>query len=75
MKKAIATLLCSMAVIALSACSAADNSTITSPRMGTTIDSYCHFYEKVSVSGSYTTYYCTDDGETYKCSASGCEED
>ena len=75
MKKAIATLLCSMALIALSACSAADNSTITSPRMGNTINSYCTFYEKVSVSSTYTTYRCNDNGTMYKCSASGCEED
>jgi len=73
MKKIIAILFTSLAAVVLSACSAADDSTITSPRMGSYIENYCAIYTKVSNTTNGIVYSCKDNGKLYICSASSCE--
>ena len=75
MKKIIAILFSSLMFASLVGCSAADDSTITSPRMSRTIESYCFDFIKLSSSSSYTYYYCNENGLTYECSASDCDID
>ena len=74
MKKTFAILLASIAAVVLSACSAADDSTITSPRMGKIANDICPNPTAITVTASYTTIKC-DDGTTYKCDDLGCEKD
>ncbi len=70
MKKTFAILLASLAAVVLSACSAADDSTITSPRMGK-IDS-CSNPTIISISASYILVQC-EDGSTLKCVEDECK--
>lgn len=73
MKKIIAILFSSMMLAALVACSAADDSTITSPRMGSYIENYCAIYTKVKNTSNGIVYSCKDNGRQLICSASTCE--
>ncbi len=73
MKKNIAILFSSMMVAALSACSAGDDSTISSPRMGSYIDSYCTLYTQVMNTSQGTVYKCEETGNLIICSGSECE--
>ena len=73
MKKIIAILFSSMMVAALSACSAGDNSTITSPRIGSFIDSYCTLYTPVMNTSKGTVYKCEETGKYIICSNSECD--
>ena len=74
MKKIIAILFASSIAVALSACSAADDSTITSPRIGNSIKDFCTFYTTFSTTSTYIIYKCEDDGLLYKCSSGSCVE-
>ena len=69
MKKIIAILFSSMMFAALSACSAGEDSSVTSPRSGSFIESYCSIYttEKNTMYG--IVYSCKDNGKLYICSA------
>lgn len=73
MKKIIAILFSSMMFAVLTACSAADNSTITSPRMGSYIDSYCTLYTPVMNTTKGIVYKCEETGKLIICSNSECE--
>ncbi|MBR4784973.1 MAG: hypothetical protein IK012_06935 [Fibrobacter sp.] len=73
MKKIIAILFSSMMIAALSACSAASDSTISSPRMGSFIENYCTIYNMVSSTANGVVYSCEDNDKMYICSSSECK--
>ena len=73
MKKTFAILLASLAAVVLSACSAADDSTITSPRMGKITGNTCNDPTVITITSTYAIVKC-EDGKTYKCVDNSCEE-
>jgi len=73
MKKIIAILFSSMMLAALTACSAGEDSSITSPRKGSFIESYCTIYSTVQNTSKGIVYSCKDNGRLYICSATECE--
>ena len=73
MKKIIAMLFSSMMFAALTACSAGEDSSISSPRSGSFIESLCAIYTTEKNTSYGVVYSCKDNGMQYICSATECE--
>lgn len=72
MKKLSAILLAAFTAVVLSACSAADDSTITSPRMGDNPNNSCSSPTILLTTSSYILVQC-EDGSTLKCVEDECK--
>jgi len=88
MKKIFSAIAATLLISALSACTAADDSTISGPRSsgvsvpdggngGTTpktgISELCSNYTTEQTLGDVTVYFCNDDDKYYGCEGARCQ--
>lgn len=86
MKKIFSAIAATLLISALSACTAADDTTISSPRSGSTpapdggnngtktgITELCSDYTVEQSLGDVTVYYCDDDEKYYGCEGARCQ--